>query len=69
MIFATPRSWQAVGNLLDAELDSEALRIKIEGNVGAVEATNFLKYLENTEKLPNIEMILNGMYITCCFKI
>ncbi|MDR2728957.1 MAG: MoxR family ATPase [Chitinispirillales bacterium] len=64
LVFATPRSWQAVGNLLDAELDSEALRIKVEGNVGAVEATNFLKYLENTEKLPNIEMILNGRYLS-----
>jgi hypothetical protein len=63
-VFATPRSWQAVGNLLDAALDSEVLRIKIEGNVGAIEAANFLKYLENTEKLPNIEMILNGSYLS-----
>jgi len=63
LVFATPRSWQAVGNLLDAGLDSEVLRIKVEGNVGVVETTNFLKYLENTEKLPNIEMILNGRYL------
>lgn len=62
LVFATPRSWQAVANLLDAGLNDEVLRIKIEGNVGAVEASNFLKYLENREKLPNIENILNGKY-------
>ena len=63
LVFATPRSWQAVGNLLDARLAGEVLRIKIEGNIGQVEATNFLKYLENIEKLPNIEDLLNGKYL------
>ena len=63
LIFATPRSWQAVGDLLDAGFDKEILRLKIEGNVGQVEATNFLKYLKNTEKLPNIEAVLTGEYL------
>jgi len=61
-VFATPRSWAAVSNLLDSGLKGEVLRIKIEGNIGAIETAGFYKYMKNTKLLPNIESILNGTY-------
>jgi len=62
LVFATPRSWVAVGELLDIGLTGEVLRIKIEGNIGAVESASFLKYMKNIKLLPDIEAILNGVY-------
>ena len=62
LVFATPRSWVAVSNLLDASLTYEVLRIKIEGNIGAAEAAGFLEYMKNSKLLPDIEAVLNGSY-------
>ena len=62
LVFATPRSWVAVSNLLDTGLTGDVMRIKIEGNIGAAEAASFLKYIRNANKLPNIEAVLNGTY-------
>ena len=36
------------------------MKIKIEGNIGKATAAGFFKYLENADKLPAIEDILNG---------
>ncbi|MDR0887463.1 MAG: MoxR family ATPase [Candidatus Nomurabacteria bacterium] len=62
LVFATPRSWVAVADLLDCRLSGKALAAKCEANVGVDEATKFLEYYKNTKKLPNIEMVLNGGY-------
>ena len=62
MVFATPRSWAAVSDLLDSGLKGEVLRIKTEANIGAAEAAGFLKYMKNSRLLPNIEAVLNGKY-------
>ena len=64
LVFATPRSWAAVSDLLDTGLKGNVLRIKIEANVGAIEAANFFKYTKNTKLLPNIDSVLNGIYTT-----
>ena len=60
IVFATPRSWAAVSDLLDCGLEREILRIKTEANIGAAEATAFFKYTKNTKLLPNIEEVLAG---------
>ncbi|MDR2571478.1 MAG: hypothetical protein LBD23_14465 [Oscillospiraceae bacterium] len=62
LVFATPRSWVAVSDLLDSGLEGEVLRIKTEANIGAVESSGFFKYLKNTKLLPDIEALLNGLY-------
>ena len=62
LVFATPRSWMAVSDLLDSGLSSDVLRIKIEANVGAVETSKFFSYNKNTKLLPDIEALLNGDY-------
>ncbi|MCL2153493.1 MAG: hypothetical protein FWH57_11155 [Oscillospiraceae bacterium] len=63
VVFATPRSWAAVSDLLDSGLEGEVLRTKTVANVGLSEATGFFKYLKNTKLLPNIEAVLSGAYI------
>jgi len=60
LIFATPRSWMAVSDLLNADFPHDILEIKINGNIGAAEGTAFRKYRENATQLPRIEDILNG---------
>ena len=63
LVFATPRSWAAVSDLFDAGLSGETLRIKVEANVGTVEAAGFFKYIKNTKLLPNIVAVLNGTFL------
>ena len=48
IVFATPRSWAAVGELLDSGLKGDVLTTKTEANVGAAEAAGFFKYIKNT---------------------
>jgi len=63
LVFATPRSWTAVCDLFDAGLEGETLRIKVEANVGAVEAAGFFKYIKNRKLLPDVEAVLNGAFL------
>jgi len=63
LIFATPRSWAAVSDLLNAGFPNETLRIKIEGNIGAGETAGLLKYMKNSSLLPDIEAVLSGAYL------
>ena len=63
LVFATPRSWAAVSDLLNAGFTEDILRIKMEGNIGAGEAAGLLKYMKNSELLPDIEAILSGLYM------
>ena len=48
---------------MDAGFADETLRIKMEGNIGAGEAAGLLKYMKNSELLPDIEAILSGSYL------
>ena len=64
IVFATPRSWAAVSDLLDSGLEGDVLRIKTEANIGAVESAGFFKYVNNTKLLPNLEDVLNGSYFS-----
>ena len=64
LIFATPRSWVAASDILDAGFTGELLRIKVEGNIGAVETAGFFKYINNKSRLPSIEAVLNGSYVS-----
>ena len=63
LVFATPRSWVAVSDLLRAGFVGDLLRIRAEGNIGAVETAGFLKYLKNTKRLPSIDTVLDSSYI------
>lgn len=58
--FATPRSWEYVGNILRSNMDVTLLLGSISGAVGREVATGFLNFIKVMSRLPNIEMILEN---------
>ncbi len=55
--FATPRSWEYVGKVLNAGVDKSLLLETLSGTVGKEVAVSFLQFTKVAAKLPNIEMI------------
>ena len=62
MVFATPRSWERVSDILklDSDFKKPVVRNKIRGNVGDVEAAQFLAFLEQMVEVDDMEDILSG---------
>ena len=58
--FATPRSWEYVNSVLNAELGAEFLLETLSGTVGKDVAVSFLSFLKVSSRLPNISAILSG---------
>jgi MoxR-like ATPase len=58
--FATPRSWEYVGNILKSSLSSELLLETISGTVGKDVAVSFLSFIRVMDRLPNVANILNA---------
>ena len=58
--FATPRSWEYVGNILKSSLLSELLLETISGTVGKDVAVSFLSFIRVMDRLPNVANILNA---------
>jgi len=58
--FATPRSWEYVGNILKANLDKTLLIETISGAIGREIAVGFLGFIKVMNRLPNIDNILEG---------
>ena len=56
--FASPRSWEFLSRILDAERDMALLHDLALGTVGMGAATEFMGFLEIWEKLPEVESIL-----------
>jgi hypothetical protein len=62
LIFATPRSWMAVSDLMKAQMKKNVLRMKIMGDIGENEGVKFAEYTKNMEMLPDIKVLLEGGY-------
>jgi hypothetical protein len=58
--FATPRSWEAVHNVLQSNLSSSLLLEAIAGAVGQNNAVDFLGFCKVMTLLPDIEAIFSG---------
>ena len=58
--FATPRSWEYVGNILKSSLSSELLLETLSGTVGKDVAVSFLSFIRVMDRLPDVENILNA---------
>lgn len=60
-VFATPRSWEVVSQILELkdEISENTLKNHINGRIGVEAGTVFWNYLEKSEKLPNFEDIIN----------
>lgn len=62
MVFATPRSWERVSDILniDDDIFKDVIKNKIIGNVGTVEGTQFVEYWRKNHKTVSVEDVLNG---------
>ena len=63
MIFASPRTWQAVSDILNTDnldMDDDILRYKIEGNVGEIECNSFLQFCKLKDELVSVDDIILG---------
>lgn len=63
MIFASPRTWHAVSDILNTnnlDMDSDILRYKIEGNVGEIECNSFLQFCKLKDELASVDDIIAG---------
>ena len=62
MIFATPRSWERVSDILkkDQNLKDKTVVNKIAGNIGIVEAAQFVKFINDTRLTVTADEFLNG---------
>lgn len=62
MVFATPRSWERVSDILniDSDINKEVIRNKIIGNVGTVEGTQFVEYCREHHQAAPLQDYLSG---------
>ena len=62
MVFATPRSWDRVSQILkyDSDLNNPVVVHKIAGNVGEAEAAQFVKFITDGAKRITVEDFLEG---------
>ena len=62
MIFATPRSWERVSDILkqDSDLTNPVVANKIAGNVGAIEEAQFVKFILDRGNAVTAEDFLSG---------
>jgi len=58
--FATPRSWEYVGNILKAGIEKKLLLETISGAIGRDIAVSFLSFIKVMERLPDIDGIINA---------
>lgn len=57
-VFASPRSWKSVSDILRSDMDEKLLLEVLAGTIGKELATSFLSFSEAAYKLPDIEGIL-----------
>ena len=62
MVFATPRSWERVSDILniDSDITKTVIRNKILGNIGIAAGTQFLEFCKKQVKSPSAREILAG---------
>ena len=62
MVFATPRSWERVSDILriDSDVSKKVVRHKIIGNIGTVEGSQFVDFCRKQKKVVSLEDFLDG---------
>ena len=62
MVFATPRSWVRVSDILkiDSDVTKPVIRHKIEGNVGAAEGMQFIEFCKKRRTVVTADAFLAG---------
>ena len=62
MVFATPRSWERVSDILniDSDVNKTVVRNKIIGNVGVAAGTQFVEFCKKQKKVLSVQDVLSG---------
>lgn len=62
IVFATPRSWTRVSDILkfDCNVDNQVIQNKIVGNIGEKEGLQFIEYCKHQEKLVGADDFMYG---------
>ena len=62
MVFATPRSWVRVSDILkyDSDINNKVIQHKIIGNVGEVEGTQFIEFCKKHRSVVMADDFING---------
>ena len=62
MVFATPRSWERVSDILniDSDVRKPVIRNKIIGNVGTAAGTQFVEFCKKQKKVVSVQDLLSG---------
>ena len=62
MVFATPRSWERVSDILniDSDVSKTVIRNKIIGNVGTAAGTQFVEFCRKQKKIISVQDLLSG---------
>ncbi|MBP3238881.1 MAG: AAA family ATPase [Lachnospiraceae bacterium] len=62
MVFATPRSWERVSNILkcDSDISNPVVLNKIAGNIGMTEANQFVGFVKKAREMVNVDDFLDG---------
>ncbi|SCX79404.1 AAA domain (dynein-related subfamily) [Lachnospiraceae bacterium XBB2008] len=62
MVFATPRSWERVSDILnlDSDVKKDVIRNKIIGNIGAMEAKGFITFCQSKNAYITVDDVLRG---------
>ncbi|MBE5943234.1 MAG: AAA family ATPase, partial [Lachnospiraceae bacterium] len=62
MVFATPRSWVRVSDILkfDSDINNKVIRHKIIGNVGEVEGTQFIEFCKKHRDVVTADDFIGG---------
>ena len=62
MVFATPRSWVRVSDILkfDSDINNHVIRHKIIGNVGEIEGTQFIEFCKKHNDIVTADDFISG---------
>lgn len=62
IVFATPRSWERVSDILniDSDVSKPVIRNKIIGNIGVAAGTQFVEFCKKQRKVISVQDLLGG---------
>ncbi len=62
MVFATPRSWERVSDILniDCDVNKAVIRNKIIGNIGVAAGTQFVEFCKKQKPVVSLQDLLDG---------
>lgn len=62
MMFATPRSWERVSDILkiDSDITKTVIKNKIIGNVGQAVGSQFIEFCSDMKEIISVEDVING---------